>query len=118
MKTHQAEGAVVYGKRCAVCHGDRLEGIGAAFPSLVGVANRMSDTQISGLIYRGKGRMPPLPSMPANEMRTLMEFLGGGDARPSSITLPLAEMNRVRFTGNHKFHDPEGYLPWPRRGAR
>ena len=38
-------GEIVYQTNCAICHGDEREGITPSFPGLLGVGNRLSDTQ-------------------------------------------------------------------------
>ncbi len=111
-------GATVYAKNCAVCHGNKMEGISPSFPSLVGVGNRMASGQITDLIHTGKGIMPGFgtATISDREMRSLMHFLGAGETLPGTVSPEIAEMNRYHFTGYRKFHDPDGYPavapPW------
>jgi glucose dehydrogenase len=115
---HDAVGAAVYAKHCAICHGDKMEGIVPGFPPLIGVGNRMTTGQITALVRAGVGRMPGFgkETIPDGEMQSLMHFLGASDKLPVSVPPEVAEMNRYRFTGYHKFHDAEGYPavapPW------
>ena len=70
-------GAGLYEKNCAICHGEKLEGIVPGFPALQGVATRLTSTQIADLIRSGKGRMPGFDSTKLSEdqMQTLLRFL-------------------------------------------
>lgn len=111
-------GAAVYAKNCALCHGDKMEGISPSFPSLAGVGNRMTTRQITDLIHTGKGGMPGFSTatISDSDMRMLVRFLGAGETLPGTVPPEIAEMNRYHFTGYSKFHDPDGYPavapPW------
>ena len=118
-QTANAAGATVYASRCAICHGDRREGIPPSFPMLIGVGSRMSEPQIADLIRRGKGRMPPMPNLQGEELQALLEFLGvhaGVAIEPETAAPKLESQDRYNFTGYKKFLDPDGYPaiapPW------
>jgi glucose dehydrogenase len=107
-------GAAVYRNRCAICHGEHLEGAGPSFPMLIGVGSRLSAAQITDLVHAGKGRMPPMPGLQGQDLEALLSFLRVGSSAPA-----LAEQStedRFNFTGYRKFLDPEGYPaftpPW------
>ena len=68
-------GAASYAGHCAICHGDNREGILPGFPPLAGIKHQMSNQQIAALIRDGKGRMPPFPSLPKDELAALLRFL-------------------------------------------
>jgi glucose dehydrogenase len=95
------EGAAAYKDHCAICHGDRQEGIGSSFPALLGVGQRFSSQQITDLIHQGKGRMPGFPKLQGEELDALMRYLINVE---------------YRFTGYRKFLDPDSYPaiapPW------
>jgi glucose dehydrogenase len=110
------KGTVVYEKRCAVCHGDQLEGIPPSFPMLIGLGGRFSSAQTINLIHTGKGRMPPMPELQGEDLEGLLRFLGVG-SKAASVTPPVeSEEGQYIFTGYKKFLDPEGYPafvpPW------
>jgi mono/diheme cytochrome c family protein len=111
-------GATVYAKQCAICHGDHLEGIAPSFPSLLGIGSRMTAKQIINIVQTGRGRMPGFGPARISEadMKDLMRFLGASDILPGQAEPSIAEMDRYRFTGYHKFHDQDGYPavapPW------
>ena len=111
--TSNAAGAQLYADRCAICHGDQREGIPPSFPALVGAGNRLSASQVSDLVQKGKGRMPPMPDVQGSELDALLQFLGVHS--PESKPEAVAE-DRYTFTGYKKFLDPDGYPaiapPW------
>ncbi|HEY7087857.1 MAG TPA: c-type cytochrome, partial [Tepidisphaeraceae bacterium] len=110
------KGAAVYEKRCSVCHGDKMEGIPPAFPTLVGVGSRLSTEQIYNVIHKGRGRMPPMPDLQGPDLESLLRFLGAGAETPSVTPPTGSEEGPYLFTGYKKFLDPEGYPafnpPW------
>lgn len=130
-------GAATYARSCAVCHGADRRGSPPAYPSLVGIGDRLSDQQIRQTIAHGKGRMPPFPAIAGSpaEMQQLLRFLKGGihtgnhagdHAEPGIPPAPSrakadgtkAERSTVaakhnedsyQFTGYHQFVDRDGY---------
>jgi quinoprotein glucose dehydrogenase len=111
-----ASGRRVYGSQCAVCHQDNMQGSPPNFPALVGVGDRLSPPQIAGIIRQGKGRMNAFPNLSDNELHALMGFLTSGESEEVQSSGPPAPGMDYRFTGYHKFLDPEGYPavapPW------
>ena len=109
-------GAHVYQTNCAICHGDKREGIAPSFPALVGVGDRYTDAQILTLIQNGKGRMPPITKLSQNDLDDLMRFLHplNAEAKTNSATDPSA--TQYSMTGYRRFLDPDGYpavaTPW------
>jgi quinoprotein glucose dehydrogenase len=132
-------GAKIYRTQCAICHGVNRAGAPPAFPSLVGVLNRLTAEQVTENVKNGKGRMPSFPGIDDPALASLLDYLRT-DASPVSgtgkdqATVPgrdavsqtkadrggaaLAETSPVRyiFTGYRKFLDPDGYPaiapPW------
>jgi mono/diheme cytochrome c family protein len=109
-------GANVYAAKCSVCHGDSREGEPPAFPSLIGVGQRLTAAQVTDLVHSGKGRMPAFPSLHDPELDTLLHFLGvrsqsaSADQDDSALAMPYS------ITGYTRFDDNEGYPavapPW------
>ena len=112
-------GAASYSARCAICHGDHLEGIVPSFPALLGIDNRMTRQQTTDLIEKGKGRMPAFKSIPAHELDALLDYMRVPTTLPNAAA---AESNvdsnemKYQFTGYRKFLDQDGYPaispPW------
>lgn len=101
----------VYLTQCAVCHGDNLQGQTPQFPSLKDLTGR-TPAQLAKTIKEGAGRMPAFPSVPADD---LVKFLLSGEAK-EGLNKDEATGPAYRFTGYHKFLDPDGYPavepPW------
>jgi len=109
-------GSNVYAAKCSACHGDQREGEPPAIPSLIGVGQRMTATQLTDLVHSGKGKMPAFPSLHDQPLDTLLHFLGMGaqtapaDQDHSTPAMPYS------ITGYTRFDDNEGYPavapPW------
>ena len=132
-------GASLYQAQCSVCHGPDRSGSPPAFPSLQGIAERLSADAIAAVIHDGRGRMPPFQNIQGSALAGLVAYVQTGkDAAappPAATDTPAGvgrganakqEMSvtifaegapaRYRFTGYNKFLDPEGYPavlpPW------
>lgn len=68
-------GEQLYNQQCAVCHGVNRAGSPPAFPSLVGIEDRLSREAITGTIHSGAGRMPSFPNIEGASLAALLEFL-------------------------------------------
>jgi cytochrome c oxidase cbb3-type subunit 3 len=97
--THAAytEGAQDYAIHCAICHGERREGILPAFPPLRGIEHQMSNKQIIQLIHTGKGRMPAFPELQHEELTALLHYLSIDDISASAS--PHAGSTAVHSSG-------------------
>jgi glucose dehydrogenase len=124
-------GAKVYDHNCAICHGDDLLGAPSNYPGLIGVRTRLADKQILDNIHNGKGRMPSFHKLTDADTASLLRFLGDSNSpmveeavtsgnsskkEVESALAPLGGLAKYRFTGYHKFLDPDGYPavvpPW------
>ncbi len=106
----------IYMSQCGICHGEKMTGSPPAMPSLIGVGERLTPAQIAAAIKNGKGRMPGFPNLTEDQLFALINFLTSGESKEmASSAVPPASM-KYRFTGYHKFLDPEGYPavapPW------
>ena len=77
-------GAKTYAANCAMCHGEKRQGNPPAFPSLVGVGDRLTEAQIEARIHNGKGSMPPFPKLQGEELTSLVHFLTSPTAKTST----------------------------------
>lgn len=106
-----AAGAEVYAANCAICHGDKLEGIAPSFPALRGAGNRYSEDKLLALIREGKGRMPGFANLTSEETNSLLRFLRGSTPAAASDS-----PTQYTMTGYRRFLDPDGYPatapPW------
>jgi quinoprotein glucose dehydrogenase len=121
-----SSGRSLYLNQCAVCHRDNRAGSPPQFPSLVGVARRRSQQQITEIMRHGKGRMPSFAALSDEQISAIIEYLSNRGNQHSSGARsaqekgapgePAPETAKYRFTGYNKFLDPEGYPavvpPW------
>ena len=111
-----AAGTKVYAMNCAACHGEKRQGNPPAFPSLVGVGDRMTEAEITVRIHEGKGSMPAFPDLKGAELTALIHFLVSPTAKtetapisqeaPSASTThatPLAAAGNSLFQQNCSF---------------
>jgi glucose dehydrogenase len=109
-------GAAVYQDKCAICHGDHMEGIAPSFPMLIGVGGRLSKAQIVDMVQNGKGVMPPTPDLQGADLDALLRYLGVGEHSNSQASSGEYDQEKYTFTGYRKFLDPDGYPaispPW------
>jgi quinoprotein glucose dehydrogenase len=106
----------IYLSQCSVCHGQKMAGSPPAMPSLIGVSDRLAPPQIAMTIKNGKGRMPGFPNLTDGQMFALVGFLTNGESKELATSGPSPAAMKYRFTGYHKFLDPDGYPaiapPW------
>ena len=107
-----------YQQRCALCHGDHLQGVAPMFPAILGVGKRLTTAQLTRLIQQGGKLMPPQPDIEGKELAALLAWLGVHDTLSAPAAAPAAApgADAYTFTGYRKFLDPEGYPaiapPW------
>jgi quinoprotein glucose dehydrogenase len=118
-------GEQLYAASCASCHRADRQGDGARTPSLVGVTERRSATEIKQIIERGKGFMPAFPTLTDAQKDAIVAYLAG---RASTVALAApartddprasggAAPSRFQFRGYERWRDAEGYPaikpPW------
>ena len=106
----------LYLNKCALCHGDNLEGAPPTMPPLTGIGRKRSREEVSAVIRQGAGRMPPFQNLSRQEIDALVQYLRTGQ----NVRLPAGnsdpQRTPYRFTGYHRFLDPDGYPavepPW------
>jgi quinoprotein glucose dehydrogenase len=106
----------IYMSQCSICHGENMTGSPPAMPSLIGVGERLTPAQMAATIKNGKGRMPGLPNLTEDQSYAVISFLLSGESKELTSSAPPPVSMPYRFTGYHKFLDPEGYPgvapPW------
>jgi len=106
----------IYMSQCSVCHGEKMTGSPPAMPSLVRASERLTFAQVATTIKNGKGRMPAFPNLTEDQLFALIDFVMSGENKELSSSAPPPVSMKYRFTGYHRFLDPEGYPaiapPW------
>lgn len=116
-------GESIYQNQCGVCHRSDRSGSPPDFPSLVGIGQKFTDQQIKDAIHQGRGKMPSYNNLSDQQLTALLNYLKNPDtaapgnaAAPSSGSTRYANTAAYRFTGFHRFIDPDGYPaikpPW------
>src|SRR3989454_2535735 len=82
--TGESSGRSIYLSQCSICHRDNLAGSPPQFPSLIGVAKRLSAAEITTIIQKGKGRMPGFPHLSDDRLFALGEFVSSGESKELS----------------------------------
>lgn len=106
----------LYLAQCSTCHGDDLRGSPPQIPALNDVGGRRAPQEIDAIIRDGGGRMPGFPALSAADRSALRDYLVSGQSKEVAPPSGARSEARYRFTGYHKFVDPEGYPaitpPW------
>ena len=116
-------GEQVYQYQCAMCHGTNLAGAPPAFPSLVGVLNRLTVEKVTDTVKEGRGRMPSFPNVDDAQMKALIEYLRAessnvkGDAGKELTSVPAQEMT-ARAPADNMDTDRAGAAVYANRCAR
>jgi glucose dehydrogenase len=71
-------GLRTYRSQCAVCHGADRAGAPPAYPSLVGIFDQQTATQVTETIRKGRGRMSSFPNLQGAKLDALLEYLRTG----------------------------------------
>jgi glucose dehydrogenase/cytochrome c553 len=97
-------GYTTYQSQCSMCHGGDRRGAPPAFPSLIGIQNRLSDAQITEVVHNGKGRMPAFSNIEAARLAALLDYLKTGkDEGASGIKLDANYGDRKEIAGAHVY---------------
>jgi glucose dehydrogenase len=119
-------GRQIYLRTCANCHADDMSGAPPQMPSLIGIGTRRRQEKLASIIREGAGRMPAFPNLQQAEIDALVRYLVGGtnngtekvtgeDKELVGTAAPYYQPT-YRFTGYHRFLDPDGYPaiapPW------
>ncbi len=109
-------GAQLYARECASCHGADRRGAPPEFPSLVGIDERYTDSEIMTLLSEGSGRMPSYSRLGHDANRALVDFITRGEQKQVASRGRSPMEMKYLSDGYKKFLDAEGYPaiapPW------
>ena len=109
-------GRQLYLTHCASCHGDQLAGAPPQIPALLNLNGKRSAQEIAAVIRQGAGRMPSFPDLTPIETAAIAQSVLNHDSKELETAGPARVDAAYRFTGYHKFVDPDGYPavipPW------
>jgi len=108
----------LYLQNCAGCHGVEMEGSaaqGATVPALTGISERKTKDQVSEVVEKGQGVMPPFGFLSDRHREAIVEYVYSGGVEGGHLREPQAGMPYTH-TGYNRWKDPEGYPavkpPW------
>jgi quinoprotein glucose dehydrogenase len=114
--TSGTSGRQLYLRSCASCHGDNLQGSPPQFPSLSDLRGQRTQQQIVTMIKYGGGRMPSFPNLAPEAVASIAQYILSGESKELAPAGPSEGNQKYRFSGYHKFLDPDGYPaiapPW------
>jgi quinoprotein glucose dehydrogenase len=109
----------LYRRQCAGCHLNDMTGTPPQAPSLLEFRRSGTAARLRALIREGSARMPAFPSLTADEVSAITQYVLSGRNQQLEGTLPpptTAMSLKYRFTGYKRFLDPDGYPavqpPW------
>ncbi len=109
-------GRQTYLTNCAVCHGDGMAGAPPSIPSLLNLQGKRTQQQIESFIVQGAGRMPSFPNLKPADVTATSRYILSGENKELESKQGESAAPKYRFTGYHKFLDPDGYPavapPW------
>lgn len=107
-----SRGEKIYAQTCAACHGADRMGTGM-IPPLLGLRHRLTDADVTALLAKGSGAMPPAPPMSPAERQDLLDFLFRRNQPPTHLASRAVSYT---FDGFRFLLDHEGYPgiepPW------
>jgi quinoprotein glucose dehydrogenase len=107
----ERRGRTVYEQSCQLCHGPDLKGDRG--PQIDDAAGRLGAANIRTVVAKGKGAMPPMPSLAAPLVDDLIAFLTKPEQAPPGSAAPPAAMALATMRVEPPY--PEGVTPPPSR---
>jgi quinoprotein glucose dehydrogenase len=122
----QTTGESIYAANCASCHRADRAGDGGRSPSLIGVTQRRSVTEIRQIIERGRNFMPAFANLSEAQKNAVIAYLDGHNVAASAVAPARSDdaspaggrraESRFRFLGSERWRDANGYPaikpPW------
>jgi quinoprotein glucose dehydrogenase len=109
--TSEQRGRAVYEQNCQICHGPDLKGDRG--PEIDNVVKRLGTDATRKVIVKGRGGMPPFPSIPAPLMNDVLAFLSKPDAAPVGSAASARALAMASFGSAPDY--PQGVTPPPSR---
>lgn len=111
-------GEQIFLQNCAACHGpDRRGNSTHTIPSLVDLAQRLTNEQAMDVVTHGRAVMPSFAFLQEKQRRAVVAYLRGEPEGPAGEQAPSAAgAPPYTTTGYNRWFDPEGYPavkpPW------
>jgi quinoprotein glucose dehydrogenase len=114
----RTSGREMYLRNCVTCHRQDLRGTPPEFPSLVGIGDKYTQSELRAIVREGAGRMPGFPHFSREGMAAIVRYIATGkDTSVAPQTAgPYPFGLKYTIDGYNKFLDPDGYPaiepPW------
>lgn len=110
----KSDGKTLYANYCAACHKADRRGEEPLYPSLIGLKNRMTESQALKRIREGGGKMPPFANILQGNEEALINFLFDKRSQKDADLAEIRanQMNNVHRTvsdSTHLFLNTEAY---------
>jgi quinoprotein glucose dehydrogenase len=106
----------LYLRNCGTCHGETMAGAPPQIPALTRGSFTKTAEQIASIIRQGAGRMPSFPNLSRPDVQAIAQYVVNPESKELELAASSANVPKFRFTGYHKFTDPDGYPaaapPW------
>jgi quinoprotein glucose dehydrogenase len=112
----------LYLRHCASCHRNGLMGTPPQVPSLLEFRRQGTAARLRTVIREGSGPMPAFRGLTEEEVSAITQYVLTGMNPPLAVPAPSLQVApspmdlQYRYTGYHRFLDPDGYPavqpPW------
>lgn len=114
--SRRVNGKELYNNECATCHGASLNGAPPVFPSLRGIDDRYTESELMMLLFQGSGRMPSFGRLGRDGVKAVLDYVTRGEEKNIDVAEPLPMNLKFLSDGYIKFLDSDGYPaikpPW------
>jgi len=111
-----SSGEQIFSQICAACHGlNRAGDPTRSIPSLIGVEARLKKGDILQLLETGRGVMPSVAFLSAQQKNAVVDFVLGQTTAEASAPAPAATGREAEFVGDAIGREPythTGYNRW------
>ena len=117
-KTIENSGKSLYVQYCQSCHGANREGSeDGTIPPLREVHKKYSESLLTQILAKGRGRMPAFNFLSAAEKKAVLAYAQGLNvAVEGPVKKSTLDVSRFSFTGYTRWYDSQGYPvsspPW------
>jgi quinoprotein glucose dehydrogenase len=106
-------GRALYMQNCASCHLQNMRGDSSHVPSLVGIGEKLTETDIAGTIKNGGSLMPSFAQLGSPAIQALATYVASGRSMQVDSPTPLQNVPWLKYMGGFgvRLDDPDGYPP-------
>ena len=119
--TEAVTGSTLYRQNCAGCHRPDRSGSPPEFPSLIGIAARLTHDEVRDMVLHGGGRMPSFARLGDGPVNAIVDFITLGkdvklDGAEHQQSVAAISPLKYGIDGYNRWLDPDGYPaiqpPW------